>query len=199
MDPKTLLIPMAVFAACMFASAVLAEPQTSRTSGVYMTAADYKEGRLAFRGDCRSKAHKLEIHDVLHKPYIDVTHESEKHRYLKNDVFGFRACDGNDYRFGSNLEYRILEARELYIYAAREVPRSYGKGFHTGQEYYFSVGVEGQVRALTLENLKETCPENHKFHESLKAAFVRSEQLSEYDKRHQMFKVNWLLIASRDT
>ena len=46
---------------------------TPRTSGIYLTAADYKDGRLAFEGDCGSKTHKLALHDVLNKSYIDVT------------------------------------------------------------------------------------------------------------------------------
>src|SRR5215831_11626557 len=148
-----------VLAASVFSPATsgLATP---KTSGIYLTFADYKDGRLAFEGDCGSKTHKLSLHDVLNKPYVDVTHESEKRRYPKSDLFGFRACDGRDYRFASNFEYQILESRELYIYA-RGIPVNYGKGYRTIQEYYFSVGPEGEVLRLTLENLKQALPNNH--------------------------------------
>ena len=80
-------------------------------SGIYLSAADYKVRRLSAEGDCGSKAHKIELHDLLDKAYIHVTHGAEEVRSEKSDVFGFRACDGRDYRFGSNLEYQILEAR----------------------------------------------------------------------------------------
>src|SRR6516164_1392873 len=175
------------------ATSALATPETS---GVYLTAAEYQEGRLAFEGDCGSKTHKLALHDVLNKSYVDVTHESEKRRYAKSDLFGFRACDGRDYRFGSNLEYRILEARELYIYS-RDITVNEGRTSRTVLEFYFSVGANGQIKALTLENLKQAVPENHRFHDWLDATLSAGRNLAEYDEFHKMFKVNRLLIASQ--
>lgn len=171
---------------------------TPKTSGVYLTAADYSNQHLSFEGDCRSKAHRLELHDVLNKPYIDVTHESEKRRYSKNHLFGFRSCDGRDYRFSSKLEYQILESRELYIYS-HEVKESRGKGMpQTIRTYYFSAGSAGEILPLTLENLKRGFPENHKFHDLLDSNFGAGQNLEEYDGFHKMFKVNRLLIASRE-
>ena len=184
----TFLVVLATF---MFTPATLALA-TSETSGIYLTAADYRDGRLALEGDCGSKTHKLSLHDVLNKPYVDVTHESEKRRYPKSDLFGFRACDGRDYRFASNLQYQILESRELYIYA-RGIPVNYGKGYRTIQEYYFSVGPEGYILALTLENLKQALPNNHRFHDSLDATFGPGREPWEYGEFHRMFKVNRLL------
>lgn len=51
MRPKTLLISLVIFAACMSAIGTRVLAQTSRTSGVYLTAADYQNGRLGFEGD----------------------------------------------------------------------------------------------------------------------------------------------------
>ncbi len=168
-----------------------------RTSGVYQTAADYQANELSFQGTCGSDAHKLELHDVLNKPYIDVTHDHEKRRYSKSDVFGFRACDGRDYRFAGKLEYQILEARELYVYA-REIWVSHGRTNSKSHEYYFSLGPEGSIEALTLNNLKQAVPDNHRFHDSLDMTFGAGQDLAQYDDFHKMFKVNRLLIASRE-
>jgi hypothetical protein len=187
----------AIFAAVAFSAGASGQVAPPRMSGIYLTATDYKDGRVAFEGDCGSKTHKLELHDVLHKSYIDVTHGTEKHRYAKSDLFGFRACDGRDYRFASKLEYQILEAKELYIYA-REISVSRGKGSHSVRKYYFSAGPDGQILALTLENLKQAFPDNHRFHDSLDVTFGAGQKLAEFDEFHQMFKVNRLLIASRE-
>ena len=181
----------------LLSGAAVAQVATPKTSGVYLTADDHKNGRLSFEGDCGSKGHKLELHDVLHKSYIHVTHETEKRRFAKNDLFGFRACDGHDYRFASNLEHQILETRELYIYA-REVPVSHGRRVHTVRGYFFSAGAEGSVLALTRENLKKAFPGNQRFHDALDAAFGAGQKLSEYDESQKMFKVNRLLIDSRE-
>ncbi len=190
-------IAIVLLAALGFGVAVPGRTMTTKTSGVYQTAVDYKDGRLSFEGDCLSKAHKLELHDVLNKPYIDVTHKWEKRRFAKSEVFGFRACDGRDFRFGANLEYQILEPRELYIYL-RETLVPYGRTRRTVLEYYFSVGATGEIQALTLENLKRAFPDNHLFHDSIDATFGTGQKLEGYDEFHKMFKVNRLLIASRE-
>jgi hypothetical protein len=194
---KTHFSSVAAIAVLLFSAASMVQAATPKSSGVFLTADDYKNVRLSFEGDCSSKTHKLELHDVLTKPYIDVTHETEKHRYAKSELFGFRACDGRDYRFVSNREYQILEARELYIYA-QEVSVSHGKGMHSVREYYFSAGSNGPVLGLTLENLKQAFPDDHRFHDSLDATFGAVQPLAAYDDFHKMFKVNRLFIASRE-
>ena len=166
----------------------------TRTSGIYLTAVDYQKAQLTSEGDCKSKAHSIELHDVLNKPYIDVTHEGDRHRYLKSELFGFRSCEGADYRFVGDKEYQILEAKTLYIYrTVRSETR--GKSITNVAAYYFSVGGAGDVLALTALNLKQAFPANHKFHDSLDAAFP-SGGLEQYDDFHKMFKVNRLLEAS---
>ena len=194
---RTLAKPVFVLISVVFSIGASDQAANSKISGVYLTAADYEATQLSFQGVCGSAAHKLELHDVLNKPYVDVTHDHEKRRYPKTDLFGFRACDGRDYRFGGNLEYQILEAKALYIYA-RETSEARGKTFNTRRDYYFSVGPEGKIMALTLDNLKRAFPDNHRFHDSLDMMFTAGQDLAAYDEFHRMFKVNRLLIASRE-
>lgn len=191
-----LLLFVGASAAFVLGAGASPEAKTAKTSGVYLSAAEYKNNHLSYEGDCGSKTHKLELHDVLNKPYIDVTHESEKRRYFKSDLFGFRACDGRDYRFASNLAYQILETRGLYIYV-REV-KTHGKGFYTELKYYFSAGPDGPILALTRENLRKALLGNRKFLDSLDAAFAPRQNIAEYDNVHGMFRVNQAFIASRE-
>jgi hypothetical protein len=194
---QNLFIPLTVLAAFLFNVGASTQPATPKTSGVYLSGTDYDNGRLAFEGACGAKAHKLELHDVLNKPYIDVTHGTEKHRYAKSDLFGYRACNGRDYRFASKLEFQILESKELYIYAC-EVRVRQGRGVRYVRQYFFSAGPDGPVLALTLQTLKQAFPDNHRFQDSLDATFGAGQTLAEYDDFHKMFKVNRLLIASRE-
>lgn len=196
MHLRAVFVSIAVFATGLFVCGARASVQTAKMSGVYLTASDYEAGKLALDGDCWSKARKLEIHDISNKPYIDVTHDSEKHRYSKSELYGYRACDGRDYRFASKLEYQILEAKELYVYV-RDVSVSQGRTYRTAHEYYFTVGANGPIEALTMENLKQAFPDNHRFHDWLDATFGGGQSLAEYEF-HKMFKVNRLLIASRE-
>lgn len=190
-----LFLFLAASAVFVVAAKDSAQAKPVLTSGVYLSPEDYVNHRLSYPGRCGSETHELQIHDVLNKPYIDVIHAGEKRRFLKSDAFGFRACDGRDYRFGANLEYQILDNRELYIYL-REI-KTYGKGFQTRLEYFFSVGPEGPIQPLTLGKLKQAIPDDRRFHESLDASLRSGQRLEMYDSEHTMFQVNWLLIASR--
>ena len=188
MPLRSILLPLLL---SVFTDSASVQRSVPRTSGVYLTAADYDEGRLTSEGDCGSKDHKLKLHDVFNKSYIHVTHGTETTRYAKIDLFGFRACDGKDYRFVSNQEFRILEAKELYIYTERV-----GSGRFVHERYHFSKGSNGTVLPLTRENLKDAFPDNHAFHESLDQTFGTKKDLAQYDRFHKMFKVNWLLNAT---
>ena len=178
----------------VLSSALIAQAGSHRTSGIYRTSADYQNGHLEFEGSCGSHFHKLELHDVLHKPYIDLTHGTQKQRISKANLFGFRACDGYDYRFASNLEYRVLEAKEAYIYL-REI-RTGGKGLHTISTYYFSAGPDGQLLPLTVNNLRLAYPQNQPFGDSLDMSSAAHQKLERYDRVHEMFELNYLLKAS---
>ena len=139
---KSVLLPVLL---SVFTASASVQRSVPRTSGIYLTAAAYDEGRLTSEGHCGSKDHKLELHDVLHKSYIHVTHGTETTRYAKSDLFGFRACDEKVYRFVSNQEFRILEAKELYIYEQRV-----GNGRSIAEANHFSKGSNGTVRPLTI-------------------------------------------------
>ena len=101
-----LAFPLVPLAALVLGAAPSPRPTPAKTSGVYLTADDYKAYRLAFEGDCRSKGHKLDRHGFPNKPYVDLTHESEKRRISEGDLLGFRDCDGGDYRFAGHRACR---------------------------------------------------------------------------------------------
>ena len=172
------------------------QAQTGKRSGVYLTADDYQNHRISFEGQCGSSDHNLELHDVLHKSYIHVKHDSKKKRYEKNNLFGFQSCDGRDFRFASNLEYQILEPKELYIYV-HESWVSRGRSSQVVQNYYFSVGGNGPVEALTLGNLKAAFPNNLRFLGALFSRFDNDGALTECDKSQATFTVNRLLRESQ--
>lgn len=159
--------------------------------GVYLTSEDYAQARLSSESDCAPDEHKVELHDWLHKPFIHVTHNGVVRRYEKNEIFGFRTCKGQDYRFVGNLEYEILEAQRLVLYILEINARR-----RTVRRYFFSDGAGGTVTPLTRVNLKRAFPDNHRFHDALDQTFRRDADLKQYDEFHGMFKVNRLLTAS---
>jgi hypothetical protein len=101
-------------------------------------------------------------------------------------------ADGRSYRTVGNKQYQILDTNPLYIYSLNAIVR---KGA-AETRYFFSVGPTGDILPLTLLNLKNAFPENHKFHDSLDMMFRSDSGLNRFDKFHNMFTVNRLLIAS---
>ena len=192
--------------ALVFVAAVLvggtATSAAKGATGIYLTAEDYSNARLASGSDCDSPGHKVDLHDVLHKSFIDVTHGGGTRRYEKSAVYGFRSCGGRDYRFVNNDEYQILESHGVSIYL-HEVParnpKETSRGLPTSRLYFFSVGNGGQVCPLTLQALKLAFPDNHAFHDALDMTFHTDDELTQYDAFHKMFKVNRLLTASTHT
>jgi hypothetical protein len=195
--PLTSLKNLVLMATVLAGSLTTTEAKSA--TGIYLTAEAYKNGHLASESDCGSPGHRVELHDILHKPFIEVTHEGQTRRYEKSQIYGFRSCGGHDYRFVENDEYQILEAKELSIYA-REVPVENRKDtgdLHVAasREYFFSVSAGGQVLPLTLQNLKRAFPNNHAFHDALDKTFNADDELAQFDAFHKMFKVNRLLVA----
>jgi len=180
------------------ATLVVAAPirAAETTSGIYLTADDFKNGKVAFEGWDSDSSHKLQLHDVLDKSYIHVKHENETKKYEKSAVYGFRDSDGVSYRFVGNKEYKILEGKTLSIYSVDSQVPARNRG--SGSVYYFSVGAAGKVTPLTVADLKKALPNDHKFHDSLDATFKSNSELNQYDDLHKMYKVNVLLVPPSD-
>ena len=103
------------------------------------------------------------------------------------------SADGRSFRTVGSQRYEILEAKDLVIYSTGVLVR---KGT-IEKNYFFSVGVDGEIFPLTILNLKKAFPDNHAFHDSLDLMFNNDWQLTKYDDFHKMYKVNRLLAASK--
>ena len=194
MTPATRLVLSATLLA---GGAVVAEAKGA--SGIYLTADDYTNRRLTSESNCDAAGHRVELHDVLGKSFIHVTHEGETRRYEKRDIYGFRSCERKDYRFVGNDEYEILESRAISIYERElptQSPKDAARGLPRGYRYFFSVAAGGEVLPLTIDNLKRAFPDNHAFHDALDVTVRNNDELVRFDTFHKMFKVNRLLTAT---
>ena len=164
-------------------------------SGVYKSAADFRGHRLTLGVDCKTETHKLRLHEFSGKPYITVKHGGKDYRMAKDSLFGFRDCDGHDYRFASdNRHYPILNAgEELLLYKVEQAAVGKNTGF---VHLFFSPTAAAPIQPLTLLAVKKAFPDNHRFHDLLDAQFQNGD-LTAYDQMHRMTKINWLLRQSR--
>ncbi|MEQ8715118.1 MAG: hypothetical protein RIC80_19010 [Cyclobacteriaceae bacterium] len=164
------------------------------TSGVYMTYEDYLNVEMEYAINCFEESHKLRPHGTFVGEKFEVSHRGEKFTHEQSKIFGYRDCDGKDWRYLGRYEYQIAETRSLIVYKRYQTSNNDPIPVQTNPWYYYSVN-NGDVLELTVTNLKETIPEAHDFHNKLDETFNGDEDLSSYDYDHKMYKLNRFLLS----
>jgi hypothetical protein len=171
------------------------DKKESTLSGVYLSYKDFQNDKLTYEIDCSKDKFIIRLHDFFSKAYIDVIRDGKKHTLQKNEVYGYRACDNNMFRFYNNREYQLVESKNINIYFHEE-HIAVGASYRIEKTTFFSVKPDGEIKPLTLGNLKSAYPDNHKFHEMLDEGFKDKTDISEYDTSNKMFKVNLIYEKS---
>lgn len=155
------------------------------SSGVYLNTDDFQAQRLTYAINCKTQKHKIKLKEFFSQPHIVVVHNDSVYTLMKNEVYGYRDCDGDSYRFVDQKVYRILNPFEPIVIYRYFVFNSKDPVV----DYFFSKGNGGLVEELTKANIKRAFPENHKFHELLDLTFNDELDLSSYDKRRKVYKL----------
>lgn len=159
------------------------------SSGIYLSASDFKAGKLTYAINCKTEKHKIKLNEFPGKSFITVIHKKKSYKLMKADLFGYRDCDGIVYRIvGNDHDYAIVNPKENILLYVLQTPGS--KGTPAQTYYFFSISAEGEVFDLSLFNLKKAVPDNHKFHDLLDAEFGNGGDLARYDSFHKVYKVN---------
>ena len=168
-------------------------------SGLFMSHNDFKTNSLAHQMACNNNRHNknIHLHDFFgNMPTITVNDSGRKYTLKKNDVYGFRDCDKEVYRFFGNEVYHIVEAGDLYIYIYTQTQNiAQSKGFKVVNNYYFSNSGNGKILRLTKENIRSEFSSNQKFLDLLDQYFA-NEEIHTYDKDHKTFKVNYVYFKA---
>ena len=166
------------------------------TSGIYITVKDYQNNRLIEEAACTNDKEKFERRDFLSRPTFSVINKGKKLTYQKKDIYAYRDCENKIWRFYNNKEYQIIEMKGIFIYALRKVVLN-GATIEKDAVYYFSNGPDGEIKELSIDNLKKIYPKNQTFHNMLDAEFTADKAIHSYDFEHKMYKVNYLFLQSK--
>lgn len=168
------------------------------SSGIYFTANDYTKHKLSFAINCKTKRHKIKSDMIFHSKEISIKHDDTIYTYPKDSVYGIKYCDGSIVRIYNNSEYPLINPYEkIMIYKVSA--GSGGKGSPIVTRYYFSSDVTGEIKELTINNIKASFPDNHKFHDLIDMEFHSDDELSKYDSFHKIMKINHVLQNSLET
>jgi hypothetical protein len=171
-------------------------PAEQRSRGLYRTASDFRQRRLTMTVNCKADRNRLRLNQVGPRPYVTAIQGGEEYKLAKSILYGYRDCDGREYRFvNNNQHYPILNpGEEVLLYKTTLPPVGQNPGY---VRLYFSATAEAPIQLLTLRNLKKAFPDNHRLHELLDAQFPTGSDLTAFDAYHGMTKLNWLLQQSQ--
>lgn len=168
-------------------------------SGIYMSAADFSSGKLKYEISCLTQKHKIKSADFLNTDIIKIIHKDSTIKLSKSAIWGFRLCDGKEYRVYQNKEYQILDKGAIPIYQTIETTHTNNpknKQTVTRTRYYFSEDASKPLKELTLKNIETSFLSNKKFHELIDLYFKSDEDLLIYDDYYKMLRLNHTYLES---
>lgn len=182
-------ICIAAFLLTLFLPKLLIAQKDS--SGVYLTAADFQQRKLAYAINCNTEQHKIKLNDFFGKSYITVKHFDSSYKLSKKQIFGYKTCNNEIVRFLNKKELVLLNPDEAILIYKHVVSRP-AKGQTNVTNYYFSKDALSPAQSLTITNVKKAFPDNHAFHMKLDEMFKYNTELAAYDDFHKMYKLNWI-------
>lgn len=168
------------------ANRLMAQNQNIK-AGVYLTAQDYKSGKLSYVPEVGTK---LKLHDFWGGKYISVTAGNKKVRLSKSNVFGCRD-GGKDYRFYQNEAYEVLDTAGFPLYAHTQLIPG-GKGYVQIKNYFYSTSTAAPVLNLTVANVYRSFPEQNDFRYSIRNYFHGDADLMVYDSINREYQIKYL-------
>ncbi len=171
-------------------SAVIANAQNHQ-SGVYLSQDDFNKNKLSYATGAVSDVNKIHFNEFIVKPFIIVKHNGEKIQLFKDEIFAYQN-KGKVVRTWNFTSYNFVEKGPIWVYT-KEVYASQIKGLRKETKYFYSTFGNGELLPLTINNLKNSFPDNHLFHILLDAQFRSNDELSGYDSFARKLKVNYLL------
>ena len=160
--------------------------------GIFLNWQDYRDHKII-------PVEKIKLNHLLSGACFDAIQNRKAIRYCKDSIFGYSDETGKSYRFYKQYddEYQIAENHYIVIYIIYK-PTYTSKGLSEPlvPVYFFSKNLNSEIMRLTVPNLINAFPENHKFHHELEDEFKNNVPISLYDEQHNMFLVNYILSQS---
>ena len=165
---------------------------TNGTTGIYLTAQDYKANKLSY---VLSNGDKIELHEFLDGKNVSLTYQGQKIKLAKSGIYGYHE-NGQNFRFYHNEIYRIADTAGFTLYT-RQILVQQGKGYTAATRNFYSVDIAQPVLELTIANLSNSFSADTGFRYSLRNYFVSDGDLMEYDKQTNRYKIKYLYFQQK--
>ncbi len=197
MKTKLLFLTI-VFFGTICKSLGLEADSLSNKSGLYLTSSDFTSGKLTYVIDCLTKNNKLKTSDFLNSRTIKITNSDTTIKLSKSAIWGYRICDGKEFRVYRDQDYEIIDKAAIIVYQKKETRRGNPKSnlSYTKTIYFFSENPGSQLKALNLANIESAFITNKKFHDLIDLYFKSDEELLMFDDYYKMLRLNHFYLES---
>jgi len=170
----------------------------SNKSGLFLTASDFSSGKLSYLIDCLAKDNKLKTSDFSNGSKIKITMQDTTIKLSKSAIWGYRICDGKEFRVYRSQDYEIIDKAAIIVYQKKETRRGNPKSnqSYTKTSYFFSENPESPLRILNLANIESSFLNNRKFHDLIDIYFKSDEELLIFDDYYKMMRLNHFYLES---
>ncbi|MCK9219144.1 MAG: hypothetical protein M0P47_03725 [Bacteroidales bacterium] len=197
MKKTTLLfsVILVVFAGTCKGQAV--DSKTSK-SGLYMTSDDFSKGKLTYETNCLNNRNSIKNSDFDQRKTVRISYHDSTFKLAKSSIWGYRLCNGKEYRIFKNQEFEIIDRSSIIIYQKHYIRNMNPRGNNSSHtiSYFFSEKSDSPLKELNLSNLESSFPTNKKFHDLIDLYFKSDEELLIYDDYYKMYRVNHFYFES---
>jgi hypothetical protein len=187
---KTLKVILAICLLAVFTQKTIAQ---TKVSGLYLTADDYHNQKLTFK-TTGNDGNSIKFNEFLGSGRIVVIYAGKKQLIYKSAIYGYHS-NNCDYRYFNNVPYKIIDARDFYLYSSPKIVQQ-DKWSKPADSYYFSSNAIADVKPLSIKNLQDAYANNPKFRYLLESHFTTDNALTVYDRSVNEYKVKYLYEQS---
>lgn len=131
----------------------------------------------------------IRLNEIFNKKEVFVWKKNLKSKILKDSLYGYRSNDNFNFRFFKNNIYKIIDTSSLIVIYHMNLSTLINKGKSNITRYFYSLGFDGNLKKLSIENLLTDLSFNQEICRNLKTNFQYNTELMEYDLCSKNFKI----------
>lgn len=189
---KSIHLLVAVIVIIMSSSVLKAQKTVLNNSGVYLTADDFKTGKLSY---ILTHKDKLQLNAFFGGKKVGLIYQGKKIKLYKSEIFGYR-LNNEVFRFVNNKAYRILDTTGFILYSCPQLTQQ-AKGNVPVERYYFSLNAKQPISSLTMANLLRNFAGQTAFRYRLQNHFKSDDELISYDNSVHQYAIKYLYNQSQ--
>ncbi len=168
----------------------------SAQSGLYYAEDNYKNRLTNYQIPCPNELSPENFYEFYTKKYILLSKAEAIKKFKKKDIWGYRDCQGFNYKIIHNIHYKILEDDALIMFSLNYAADANFRDFQRGMvpKFYFSKDLSSPIESLSLDNLKKVYKDNNTFIQKVENYLKTPHPcLHCYDDHDKTYIVNELL------